>query len=145
MRIVILAACLGLSCVATSRASGAEPPAAVRVLILYQHSFDMPFRAAFDPVLKQALSSAAGSRLEIYTESLESDRFPEREHSELVERYLHEKYRDRPLGLVIAVYDTALQFVRAHRDAVFPGVPVLAITTRRLVPGPGEDLLRQRR
>jgi len=140
MRIVILAACLGLSTVATSRASGAEPPAAARVLILYQHSFDMPFRAAFDPVLKQALRLAAGSRLEIYTESLETDRFPEREHSELVERYLQEKYRDRPPGLVIAVYDTALQFVRAHRDAVFPGVPVLAITTRRLVPGPGEDL-----
>lgn len=139
MRVGILASCL-FACAAALPANAADPPADARVLILYQHSFDMPFRAAFDPLLKQALRSAFNGPLDIYVESLETDRFPEPEHSELVERYLREKYRDRPLSLVIASYDTALQFVRAHREALFPGVPVVAITTRRLVPGPGEDL-----
>jgi PAS domain S-box-containing protein len=130
---------LGLLLFATAGTSSAQP-APTRVLVLHQYSMDMPFRIAFDPALQKALRAAVPGRLEIYSEVLETSRFPAPEHAEVMRRFLRDKYRGRSMSVIVAVYDTALDFVRFYHDELFPGVPVVALTTRKIEPKPGELL-----
>jgi PAS domain S-box-containing protein len=130
---------LGVMFGAASDAAAAET-APTRVLVIHQYSMDMPFRITFDPALQKALRSAVSGPLEVYSEVLETSRFPAPEHSQLMRRFLREKYRGRSISVVVAVYDTALDFVRTYHDELFPGVPIVALTTRQIEPQSGEQL-----
>ena len=121
------------------RASAADS-IPTRVLVIHQYSMDMPFRVAFDPALQKALRAAIPGQLEIYSEVLELYRFPAPDHSQLMRRFFREKYRGRSIDVVVAVYDTALEFVRTYHDELFPGVPIVSLTTRLLEPKPGEPV-----
>jgi signal transduction histidine kinase len=141
MRGVIVAASLAAaSFIGSSRAGSAETTAPTRVLIIHQYSMDMPFRAAFDPAFQNALRASFSGPLEIYSEALETYRFSGADHSLLMQRYLRDKYHDRRLDVVIAVYDTALQFVRRRHAELFPGVPVVGLTTMPINRNADENL-----
>ena len=141
VRILATVWCLAAaSILVPSSARGAEPPPTTRVLVVHHYSMDMPFRAAFDLSFQKALRASISGHLEVYSEALETYRFPALDHSQLMERYLREKYEGRHLNVVIAVYGAALDFVRAHHDALFPGVPVVALTSRQINRGAGENL-----
>lgn len=130
---------LGVMFGAASSAAAAET-VPTRVLVIHQYGMDMPFRVAFDPALQKALRSAVIGPLEIYSEVLELYRFPAPDHSQLMRRFLREKYQSRSIDVVVAVYDTALEFVRTYHDELFPGVPIVGLTTRLLEPREGEPL-----
>ena len=130
---------LGVMFGAASSAAAAET-VPTRVLVIHQYGMDMPFRVAFDPALQKALRSAVIGPLEIYSEVLELYRFPAPDHSQLMRRFLREKYQGRSIDVVVAVYDTALEFVRTYHDELFPGVPIVGLTTRLLEPRAGEPL-----
>jgi len=138
MRVLQAAWCLGALLLLPSPV--AAEPGVTRVLVLHQYGMDMPFRIAFDPALQRALRSARSGRLEVYSEVLELYRFPAPQHSELMRRFLHEKYQGGSVDVIVAVYDTALEFVRKYHDELFPGVPVVALTTRKIEPAAGELL-----
>jgi len=141
VRILATVWCLAAaSILVPSSARGAEPPPTTRVLVVHHYSMDMPFRAAFDLSFQKALRASISGHLEVYSEALETYRFPALDHSQLMERYLREKYEGRHLNVVIAVYGAALDFVRAHHDDLFPGVPVVALTSRQINRGAGENL-----
>ncbi|HEY7289136.1 MAG TPA: PAS domain-containing protein [Vicinamibacterales bacterium] len=137
MHRLVLAWCLLLGFAAVARP---QDGAARRILVVHQYSMDMPFRTAFDPAFQRALRSAISGPLEIYSEALETYRFSDASHGALMERYFREKYKGLKLDVVVAVYDTALQFVRAHHDELFPGVPVVGLTTKPIAPALGEDI-----
>ncbi|HEY7285763.1 MAG TPA: PAS domain-containing protein [Vicinamibacterales bacterium] len=130
---------LGLLLFPASRAVAADG-GPTRVLVIHQYSMDMPFRTAFDPALQKALRAAVHGPLQVYSEVLETSRFPAPQHADLMRRFLREKYDGRTISVVVAVYDTALDFVRTYHDELFPGVPVVALTTRKIDPRPGEAL-----
>jgi PAS domain S-box-containing protein len=140
MRVLATLWCLAASLIVPSRAGGAEPPRTTRVLVVHHYSMDMPFRAAFDLAFQKALRASVAGHLEVYSEALETYRFPALDHSQLMQRYLREKYDGRHLNVVIAVYGAALDFVRAHHDDLFPGVPVVALTSRQINRDAGENL-----
>jgi PAS domain S-box-containing protein len=141
MRAILVAWCVMVASFAgVSRAACAEATAPTRVLVIHQYSMDMPFRAAFDPAFQKALRSSYSGPLEIYSEALETYRFSGSDHALLMQRYLRDKYQGRRLDVVVAVYDTALRFVRAHHDELFPNVPVVGLTTRPFEVNPGESL-----
>ena len=61
----------------------------------------------------------------MFTEYLESDRFPAEQASLALRDYLASKYRGRQIDAVLAVSDTSLRFVLRHRDDLFPNVPIV--------------------
>ncbi|MCB2187163.1 MAG: PAS domain S-box protein [Deltaproteobacteria bacterium] len=58
-------------------------------------------------------------------ENLDAQRFPEREHQEMVADYLAEKYRGHQVDLVMVLDNPALELLLEHRRRLFPGVPVV--------------------
>ncbi|WP_201091573.1 PAS domain S-box protein [Thiocystis minor] len=58
-------------------------------------------------------------------EYLDAKRFPDPEHLSLLKEFLVRKYRDRPVDLVIALDNPALDLLRAYPTELFPGSPVV--------------------
>src|SRR4029453_969340 len=52
-------------------------------------------------------------------------RFGGAQHDDLLRTYLREKFRARPIGLVVAQGSSSLAFVLRSRGEVWPGVPVV--------------------
>ena len=73
-------------------------------------------------------------------EYLDTKRFPDPEHLTLLRETLARKYRDRPVDLVIALDNPALDLLRAHPRDLFPEVPVVFAGINGFRP----ELLRER-
>jgi PAS domain S-box-containing protein len=72
-----------------------------------------------------ALLSAHAWALEVFSEYLDLARFPAARYGDDIVRYLRAKYGTRKPDVLIAVTNTALQFVLDHRDELFSGVPIV--------------------
>ena len=74
------------------------------------------FMSGFRPVL----NAQAGTRPELFTEFLDSSRFPQAEHSMRMREFLRGKYAATRIDLVISTSPFALDFIVQHRAALFP-------------------------
>jgi PAS domain S-box-containing protein len=99
----------------------ADKPAAKRVLVLYSVSQ----RNAVDDLesMKRATRSHLGVPVDFEVEYLEPARFTNPGYERSVSDSLEGVYRGK-VDLVVAVYFPALAFAAAHRDQLFPGVPI---------------------
>ena len=122
-------------------AGGAEPgrrapTVSKAVLVLTSERSDLPAVASFQRGLREKLSDPDG-KIELFVEYLDFGRFPERTHEAAFVRYLRERYSGRRIDAIVPSSEAALQFLLAHREALFPGVPVVAAGTEpRRVEGP---------
>ena len=73
-----------------------------------------------------------GTPVAYFIEYLESDRFPVEEATAALSAYIRQKYAGRPIDVVIAVSDPALEFVRQHRSELFPNAPLVVAATELL-------------
>src|SRR5262249_54848840 len=106
----------------------AGPPEAKRVLVLQREGVNNPFRAKFDAAFVEAVRSDDSIPIDLYEETLETDRFPGPEQSQLVRNYLKDKYADRKIDVIVAVGDTALTFARLNRE-MFGNPPIITVGT----------------
>jgi PAS domain S-box-containing protein len=104
--------------------ASAQPPAPRHVLAVYWGSEDFSSSPVVDAGIRQVLSRSAVP-VDYYAEYLESDRFPEEEAERVLSEYIHRKYHDRPIDLVIAISDVALAFVLRYRGELFPSAPIV--------------------
>jgi PAS domain S-box-containing protein len=118
LALVILAFGSMLPCVS------AQTPSPRHVLAVYWGSEDFPSSPVVDAGIRQVLSRS-DVPIDYYAEYLESDRFPEEEASVALSEYIRRKYHDRPIDLVLAVSDVALEFVLRYRAALFPDAPIV--------------------
>jgi len=130
---------IGCSAPAFSFAAEPLPPS---VLILDQSDTDSAWYAAFSSAFRSALQAGSAARTSVYAEHLDLSRFGGQRHEELLRAYLREKYRERPIGVLIAQGSSALEFVLRSRAELWPGLPVVfasvdEATLNRLNPGPG--------
>jgi PAS domain S-box-containing protein len=96
-----------------------------QVLILYSHRHDLPMNQLLDPKLRASFQAGLGDRIEVYSEHINADSFPDRDgHKKLLE-FLHHKYSPRGLDLIVAVASRALDAVQDNRDWFFPNTPVV--------------------
>src|SRR5262249_15810244 len=106
-------------------ASRAADPLPRSVLILDQSDADSAwykeFSAKFRSTLKAA--SSAGS-VSIYAEHLDLSRFKGAQHDEDLRNYLRDKFRGRPIGVLVVQGSSALEFVMNARSELWPTVPV---------------------
>src|SRR5262249_2582255 len=107
-------------------AAGAESePLPPSVLILDQSHADSPWYTEFATAFGSILNAGSDRRLTVYAEHLDLSRFPGTQHHEVLLTYLQNKYRDRPIGVLVAQGSSALEFVMRSRAELWPAVPVI--------------------
>ena len=71
------------------------------------------------------MTNRAGGSVPVYTEDLDLYRFNAPGYPETLATYLQEKYRDKPIGVVISVGSSALDYALRLRTSVWPNVPIV--------------------
>ena len=113
-----------------------------KVLILYWDSKDFAGNISFDQGFQAGMRSEPSSQWEIFSEYLDSTRFPGEHQAELLHDYLREKYASQKIDVVVATPDPALEFLLRYRSDLFANSPIVFVAVRRpppevLAAGPG--------
>jgi len=95
------------------------------VLVLAGRDSQQPAYELFMGGFRAGLNARAANRLELFTEFLDSTRFPQIEHAMRMREFLQEKYAATRIDLVISTSPVTLDFVLQHRNTLFPNVPVV--------------------
>src|ERR1700752_1199737 len=95
------------------------------VLVLDQSDLRGPFYYQLSAGLRGALSGHADARVTIYGENLDLTRFGGAAYAESMKRHFREKYRDRPIGVIIAIGVGTLEHALQWREELWPGVPIV--------------------
>ena len=95
------------------------------ILVLYGDRLSIPALKATEQGLMAGLSRGPPEDLEIFSEYLDLARFPAAQYGGDLVRYLRARYANRKPDVVIAVGSSALELAVAHRDELFPGVPIV--------------------
>jgi signal transduction histidine kinase len=109
----------------TPSASVAGEPLPPSVLILDQSDSASAWYAAFSSAFRSTLNAGSTTRISIYSEHLDLSRFVSPRHDAVLRAYLREKFRDNPIGVVVAQGSSALDFVMRARAELWPGAPVV--------------------
>jgi signal transduction histidine kinase len=121
---VALAVVLLAAPVAVSSAQPVSAPTDRNVLALYWYARDNPTNVLYERGLLGVLRSGPRGSPEYYSEYLEVDRFPGEEQARFLRDYLHRKYADRKMDVIIATAETPFRFLLANRT-LFPDVPIV--------------------
>jgi signal transduction histidine kinase len=118
--VVLLVGWLSLPCVADAEDS---PP--LRVLILLGSDYTLPASVVEANAIRATLAAGTPRRVEFFIEALDANRMPLAAYETDFTRFMQQKYRDRPMDIVIAVQQAALDFAERHRAELWPGTPVV--------------------
>jgi signal transduction histidine kinase len=111
------------ACVAPAVAPRAESlPRSV--LYLDQNDPGEPFAAGISAAFRSTID-AGSENIAIYAENLDLIRSPGDRHEEILKTYLREKYRDRPIGVIVAIGTAALPLMLRARAELWPAVPAI--------------------
>ena len=109
----------------TPAVSWAADPLPRSVLILDQSDADSAWYAALSPAFRSTLNAGSAQRISVYSEHLDLSRFTNPQHDGVLRSYLLNKFRDRPIGVLVAQGSSSLEFVMRARAELWPGVPVV--------------------
>jgi signal transduction histidine kinase len=117
--LILLFASLGT---AVSALAEPLPPS---VLIVSQWDPDLPFYAAWSSAFRAMLHATSAKPTSIYSEALDLSRFNSPTHQENFRHYIQEKYREKNLGVIVAVGSSALEFTLRARPELSPTAPLV--------------------
>lgn len=103
----------------------AQETRARSILFLDQSDLRGPFYQRIFSGLRDALDADIASHITLYRESLDLSRFSGESYQESLRQYLKEKYRDKPIGVVVAAGAAALDLVQCWRAELWPEAPVV--------------------
>lgn len=95
------------------------------VLVLDQSDLRGPFYYQLSTAMRGALGGHRDAPVTIYGENLDLTRFGGAAYEESLKRHFREKYRDRPVGVIVAVGAGTLERTVRWRDELWPGTPVV--------------------
>jgi PAS domain S-box-containing protein len=124
-RLLVTVALAWLTLVCAGQTASAQPRSPDAVLAVFWSSEDHPANQVHDAGIREGLRSRPDAPIDYHAEYLESDRFPGEEASLAFRDYLHRKYRNRRIDVVIAVTDVALEFMLRYRGELFPDAPIV--------------------
>jgi signal transduction histidine kinase len=106
--------------------SSAGEPLPRSVLILDQSDADSAWYAAFSSAFRSTLKAAASAApVSVYAEHLDLSRFGGAQHDDVLRAYLRDKFRQRPIGVVVAQGSSSLEFLMRSRAELWSSVPVV--------------------
>jgi signal transduction histidine kinase len=95
------------------------------ILVLDQSDLRGPFYYQTFSALRDTVNANAGTHVTIFAESLDLSRFKGEAYEASLEQHLRTKYRDKPVGVVVAIGAATLEHVLHWREQLWPGVPVV--------------------
>ncbi|HEY0729389.1 MAG TPA: hypothetical protein VGD38_15020, partial [Pyrinomonadaceae bacterium] len=113
-----------------------------KVLVLYWDTKDFAGNISFEQGFQAGMRSEPTNRWELYSEYLDSTRFPGEDQAELLRDYLRQKYAKQHIDAVVVTPDPALEFLLRYRSELFSNSPIVFVAVRRpppevLAAGPG--------
>jgi PAS domain S-box-containing protein len=107
--------------------TGAVAAANIRmVVVLYPDNNDgSPGNFLVDQSIRAAVAAGSSDRVEIHNEYLDVSPVRTDGFKQLQTEFLRQKYVGRKVDLVIAGLSSGLDFILAHRERIFPGVPIV--------------------
>jgi PAS domain S-box-containing protein len=96
-----------------------------RVLVFHSNQSVLPATVIGDTAIRRELQSVPPYRVEVYSEFLDTERFPEPEQAARMERFLRDKYAGHHLDAIIATGTHALDFLIQRRTSLFEDAPVI--------------------
>jgi signal transduction histidine kinase len=95
----------------------ADEQAPRSVLILEESSANLRSDVDFSSAVSAVLDTSSRSGVDVYNESLDINRFGSAEYEQVLVRYFRDKYRAKPIGVIVPVGTLALQFaLRLHKE-----------------------------
>ena len=107
-----------------------------RVLVVHSTRQESQLTRIADRDFPRLLSNQLARSIDYYSEYLDSARIAGPQQERAFRDLLFAKYRRRRLNLVIAMQDTAWDFVRKYRSQLFPDTPVVFLSRNSNVPRP---------
>src|SRR5262245_4288154 len=95
------------------------------LLVLDQAEVRGPFYYDVFAGLRSAVNAGSRSPVTLYVESLDLSRFTGAAYEESLQAHFRVKYRDRPIGALVAVGSATLEYVLRRPGDLWPGVPVV--------------------
>jgi signal transduction histidine kinase/ABC-type uncharacterized transport system substrate-binding protein len=95
------------------------------ILIIDQSELVGPFYFQIFSGLRAVVTADARGHTTLYSENLDLSRFSGPAYEQSLRRHLLEKYRDKPIGVIVAVGVASLELVLRWRAELWPGVPVV--------------------
>lgn len=95
-----------------------------QVLILHSYSYDYPWTQFIQKGIEDTFQQS-GKSVTMHVEYMEANRVYDNAYlQKMLDTYRH-KFRNRIYDLIICSDNNAFDFLRAHRDKLFPGTPVV--------------------
>ena len=86
-----------------------------------------PFYRAIYDTLRTKLNAQSPQPVSVFLEQLDQERFRDSRQEQTLKVYLESKFRDQPLGVIVALGFGALDFVLRHQSEMWSGVPVVFV------------------
>src|SRR5574338_529751 len=118
----------------TPATKGQDDQATKKVLVLYWETKDFVGNISFDQGFQMGLKAEPSSKWELFSEYLDSTRFPGEHQAELLHDYLREKYANQKIDVVVATPDPALDFLLRYRNDLFVNSPIVFVAVKRPSP-----------
>jgi PAS domain S-box-containing protein len=96
-----------------------------RVLILNSAQSALPTVVISEESIRQELQGELRGEVDIFSESLDAERFPEPERDDRMASFLRDKYAKHPIDLLIVTAAPALNLMLQRRAWLFPDTPVV--------------------
>jgi signal transduction histidine kinase len=103
----------------------AEERRPLSVLVLDQSDLRGPFYYQLSADLRGVPGGNPDARVTIYGENLDLTRFGGATYTESLKRHLREKYRDRPIGVIVTIGPGTLEHTLRWRQELWPGTPIV--------------------
>jgi signal transduction histidine kinase len=103
----------------------AQESRARSILVIDQSDLRGPFYYRIFSGLRAVVSGHGDARTTLYAENLDLTRFKGASYEESLKLHLMEKYRDRPIGVIVVVGAAALELVLRWRAELWAGIPVV--------------------
>jgi PAS domain S-box-containing protein len=109
----------------TSSSVTTGPKHAKHVLLLYGSDKDLPMNLLIDRQLRASFHEKMGDGVELFSEYVDRNRFPDKRNDRRLLDLLHDKHSAHGLDLIVVVESSALDLIQSHRDWFFPSTPVI--------------------
>ena len=104
--------------------SVAAEPISRSILVIDQSDVRGPFYYDVFSALRSTINADSKLPTTIHVESLDFSRFFGTEYEESLKQHFRVKYREKPIGVIVAIGDASLDYVLRWRSALWPGSPV---------------------
>src|SRR5262245_56400766 len=106
-------------------AAFAQQPLPRSMLVLDQADVRGQFYYQIFSALRSTVNASSSSPVTIYVESLDLSRFTGPDYEESLQAHFRVKYRDKRVGVLVAIGSATLDYVLRRRAELWPGVPVV--------------------